>query len=177
MPFFWLWSESHLILLLCATDGFRNAEPACKGQNELLLNSPLSLTVTKTQSFMLWRKKQIHDMQRPEDGNLLFLLCTKRRAAGAGMRQICPVLWIILASSGWGRDQPENLIKAVSQKTSACRACRACRLGGSTEIKRHTTLEGCERCRSWSQKTSCSSFCLWLFVFPRAPPNSSGLRF
>ena len=37
---------SHLPL---AADGICSVEPACKGQSELLLHSPLSLTVTKTE--------------------------------------------------------------------------------------------------------------------------------
>ena len=55
-----------------ATDGIHGAEPACKGQSELLLHSPLSLTVTKTQSFVLWRKKHVPSVQCLENGKSCF---------------------------------------------------------------------------------------------------------
>lgn len=86
-------------------DCFCNAEPACKGQNELLPNIPLSLTVTKTQSYMLWRKKQIHEAGRPENRNQP---CTKRWAAGTWtklMRPIYKLLWLLLVGR---QDQPHN---------------------------------------------------------------------
>lgn len=74
--------------LPCATDGIRSAGPACKGQSELLLCSPLSLTVTKTQNFVLWRKKHIPSVQRLEDGKSCFSGARRREVLGlneAGM--------------------------------------------------------------------------------------------
>ena len=118
--------------LPCATDGIHNAEWTCIGQNRLLLNSPLSLTVTKTQSFMLWRKKQIHGVQHLGNGNQLFLSYTKRTGGGTkwgGDVLSYELFWLLLVV-GWY--QPQSLIKGMSQKTSACGGCR---LGGNREIK------------------------------------------
>lgn len=111
-------------------DCFCNAEPACKGQNELLPNIPLSLTVTKTQSYMLWRKKQIHEAGRPENRNQP---CTKRWAAGTWTKLMRPI-YIIVASPGWEAGP-------ASQFPRRPWFLEPAGLGANGDIKRQMTLE------------------------------------
>ena len=80
------------------------------------------LTVTKTEL------RAVDEEARPQyavsgEGKELFLWCTKIRGAGTkwGRHVLSYELFWLLVK---GRDRPQRLIKAISQKTSACGGCR-----------------------------------------------------